>query len=274
MRRQSLEQLERAVAGGPPYAAGLLEALSHDSRAGARRILERCRRRLEALAAEEARREACLAFERTAQSAGHCRVAGVDEAGRGPLAGPIVAAAVVLDGDPPPGLNDSKQLKAEQREILYDQLRGGAHAIGVAIVEAHDIDAWGIQQANMTAMRRAAEALTPAADYLLVDGFSLPASPCPHERIIKGDARSLSIAAASIIAKVTRDRIMQELETRYPGYGFAKHKGYGTRDHLEAIARLGPSPVHRTSFAPIAQAAGPSPLFADTERTPPACASS
>ena len=274
MRRQSLEQLERTVADGPPYAAEFLRALAQDPRAGAQRLLARCERKRDAMAAEEARCHELFAFERAACAAGNQRIAGVDEAGRGPLAGPIVAAAVILNGDAPRGLNDSKQIREDQRETLFDALHAGAHTIGVAVIEPQAIDAWGIQQANMTAMRQAVEALAPAPDYLLVDGFALPGAPCPHERIIKGDARSLTIAAASIIAKVTRDRLMLALDTQYPGYGFAQHKGYGTRAHLDAIAQLGPCPAHRTSFAPIAQAASQSPLFAHPERTPPACAPS
>lgn len=274
MRHQGLQQLERAVADGPPYPDALLQALAADTRKGARRLLARCERRMEAEAREAARREERLAFERKAMHAGYRRIAGVDEAGRGPLAGPIVAAAVVLEGEAPPGLNDSKQLTEAQRAALFDALHDGDHAIGVAVVESHDIDAWGIQQANMTAMRRALDALSTPADYALVDGFALPASPCPHERIIKGDARSLSIAAASVVAKVTRDRIMLALDAQYPGYGFAQHKGYGTRTHIEAIERLGPAPVHRASFAPLSHMATQPSLFPPAERTTPACASS
>ncbi|MBI1317493.1 MAG: ribonuclease HII [Candidatus Hydrogenedens sp.] len=207
------------------------------------------------LAADEAARvEALLAFEAEAEAQGFRAVAGVDEAGRGPLAGPVVAAAVTL-AEPVAGLNDSKQLTEARREALFETLMAGPHAIGVAVVEAGDIDRTGIQPANYAAMARAVAALPRRADYLLVDGFALPGVSQPVLKVIKGDARSLSIAAASIIAKVTRDRLMLEWNERHPGYGFAKHKGYGTREHLEALQRLGPCPIHRRSFAPVAAAA-------------------
>lgn len=249
----SLVDLRAMIAAGPPYDPGLLDALRADARAGARDLLRRVELRLARAADEHVREEACLSHERAARERGYARVAGVDEAGRGPLAGPIVAAAVILGGPIPPGLNDSKKLIEPQREALFDALHAGDHAIGVAIVEPTEIDARGIQSANMQAMCEAVQMLKPLPDYLLVDGFRLPGAPCPHERMIRGDARSLSIAAASIVAKVTRDRIMTALDETYPGYGFARHKGYGTRDHLEAIARLGPCPAHRRSFAPIAR---------------------
>jgi ribonuclease HII len=205
-------------------------------------------------AAESARMAVMLAFEAEAEAQGFSAVAGVDEAGRGPLAGPVVAAAVILSA-PVAGLNDSKQLTEARREALFEELMAGGHAIGAAVVEAEEIDRTGIQPANYAAMARAVAALPCAADYLLVDGFALRGVPQPVLKVIKGDARSLSIAAASIIAKVTRDRLMCEWNDRWPGYGFAKHKGYGTREHLDALARLGPCPIHRRSFAPVAACA-------------------
>jgi len=205
-------------------------------------------------AAESARMALMLSFEAEAEAQGFSAVAGVDEAGRGPLAGPVVAAAVILSA-PVAGLNDSKQLTEARREALYEELMAGGHAIGAAVVEAEEIDRTGIQPANYAAMARAVAALPRAADYLLVDGFALRGVRQPVLKVIKGDARSLSIAAASIIAKVTRDRLMCEWNDRWPGYGFAKHKGYGTREHLDALARLGPCPIHRRSFAPVAACA-------------------
>lgn len=179
-------------------------------------------------------------------------IAGTDEAGRGPIAGPLVAAAVMLDA-PLYGLNDSKQLSEKQRDELYTQLHNGGHAIGVAIKSAHDIDRYGIQQANLSAMAESVAALSPAPEFVLVDGYHLDGLSQQTMRVIKGDSRSLSIAAASIVAKVTRDRILLEMDKQYPGYGFARHKGYGTREHLAALAELGPCPEHRRSFAPLAQ---------------------
>ncbi|MCC6698014.1 MAG: ribonuclease HII [Candidatus Hydrogenedentes bacterium] len=209
---------------------------------------------------EDVRLEAMLCFERDAAARGFQCVAGVDEAGRGPLAGPIVAGAVVLR-EPIPGLNDSKLLTEAQREDLFRRLQDGGHAIGCAIVSAEEIDALGIQSANYAAMLRAVAALTPQPDFLLVDGFSIPGCTTPHLRLVKGDRRSLSIAAASIIAKVTRDRLMIELDGRCPGYGFARHKGYATPEHLEALKRLGPCPAHRRSFAPLATTLETASLF-------------
>ena len=179
-------------------------------------------------------------------------VAGVDEAGRGPLAGPVVAAAVILDpANVPAGLNDSKKLTEAVRERLFAEICASADvAVGIASIDR--IDTMNILRANLWAMARAVDglALRPAA--ALIDGRDVPpALPCPGEAVIKGDARSLSIAAASIIAKVTRDRLMVRLARAYPGYGFERHKGYGTKAHKAAIATLGPSPLHRKSFEPI-----------------------
>lgn len=192
-------------------------------------------------------------FEREGFALGWRRIAGVDEAGRGPLAGPIVAAAVVL-GEPIDGLNDSKQLSEGRRETLFAELERGPHVIGVAIIDPGRIDSVGIQAANYAAMAEAAAALVPPPDFLLVDGFAIRGCEIPQKRIIKGDARSLSIAAASIVAKVTRDRLMVSLHEAYPKYGFDRHKGYGTRAHLDALERNGPCPAHRRSFAPLAAA--------------------
>jgi len=199
-------------------------------------------------------------FEREMAALGFERIAGVDEAGRGPLAGPIVAAAVVL-AHPVAGLNDSKLLSESQRESLFAQLMDGPHAIGCAIIASDQIDAHGIQQANYGVMTQAVHQLAPPPDYLLVDGFTIPGCAVPHLRIVKGDRRSQSIAAASIVAKVTRDRLMIGYDAEFPGYGFAKHKGYGTAEHLDAIRRLGPCPIHRRSFAPLAVQVDTAPLF-------------
>lgn len=191
-----------------------------------------------------------LQFEREVAESGFVRIAGVDEAGRGPLAGPIVAGAVVL-GEATQGFNDSKQLSARQRDELYDILLAGEHTTGLGIVEADVIDRVGIQSANYKAMLDAAQQVTPPPDFLLVDGFEIRGCAIPQKGIVKGDARSYSIAAASILAKVTRDRMMDALDVRYPEYGFARHKGYGTKEHLKALERHGPCPAHRRSFAPL-----------------------
>lgn len=198
--------------------------------------------------------------ERVAVGSGLRLLAGVDEAGRGPLAGPIVAGAVMLAG-PIEGVNDSKQLSEKKREILYAAICDGTHAVGITVIEATMIDSMGLQQANYAAMVQAAEQLVPAPQLLLVDGFTIRGCPFEQKKLIKGDQLSQSIAAASIVAKVTRDRIMVELDSAYPEYGFARHKGYGTKAHLEAIHQYGPCPAHRRSFAPIAQAIESGTLF-------------
>ena len=258
--RQTLRTLRERLAGGPPYDEELLALLRDDPRAGAQSLYRSCAWRVRRAEADEARMRAMMKFEREARERGFCRVAGVDEAGRGPLAGPIVAAAVVLN-HPVPGLNDSKQLTAGQREALFAQLHEEGHGIGTAVVSAEEIDHSGIQCANYAAMARAVLRLEPGPDFLLVDGFSIPGCIVPQKRIVKGDARSQSIAAASIVAKVIRDRILVELDKHYPEYGFAQHKGYATASHLAAIEQYGPCDAHRRSFAPMAQSTETACLF-------------
>ena len=178
-------------------------------------------------------------------------VAGVDEAGRGPLAGPVVVAACILNPDHiPQGLNDSKKLTSAKREKLFDEILENAHC-SVISLSASEIDRGNIRAVTLKAMVEAVHALAVTPGAVLVDGRDWPNMPCVGEAIIKGDALSLSIAAASILAKVTRDRLMKQAAQFWPGYGFDKHAGYGTASHLEAIARLGPCPVHRMSFAPL-----------------------
>jgi ribonuclease HII len=180
------------------------------------------------------------------------RVAGVDEAGRGPLAGPVVAGAVILDVENPvAGLKDSKCLSASRRERLFDEIQEKALAWSVAYASVEEIDSINILQATMLAMRRAVDALRPTAEYALIDGNRCPELSCPARAIIKGDSRVAAISAASILAKVTRDREMQVLDAKYPGYGLAQHKGYPSRAHIEALEMLGASPVHRRSYAPV-----------------------
>lgn len=190
-------------------------------------------------------------FERSALTRGFARVAGIDEAGRGPWAGPVVAAAVILDPDDlPEGLNDSKKLIPARRAELHDIILAKAE-VGIGIVDVAVIDRDNILQATYAAMIQAVTALASAPLFALVDGNRAPKLACPVETVIEGDGKCMSIAAASIIAKVTRDRMMVDLDQQYPGYGFAKHKGYGTAEHQEALARLGPTTHHRRSFEPI-----------------------
>lgn len=176
-------------------------------------------------------------------------ICGIDEAGRGPLAGPVCAAAVILPfGCTIDGLNDSKKLTEKKREQLFDTIQEQALAYAIALVDYETIDRINILEATYVAMQQAVERLHPAADYALVDGNRSKGLVIPHQCVVGGDAKSPSIAAASILAKVTRDRLMLEQDALYPAYGFAKHKGYGTKAHYQAILEHGPSPIHRMTF--------------------------
>lgn len=180
------------------------------------------------------------------------RVAGVDEAGRGPLAGPVVAAAVILDDNNPlEGLRDSKRLTAARRDRLFDEIREKALAWSVASASVAEIDTINILQATLVAMQRAVDGLLPMAEFVFIDGNRCPALACPTQAVIKGDDRVAAISAASIIAKVTRDREMQSLDEQYPGYGLAQHKGYPSKAHLAALESLGITDSHRRSYAPV-----------------------
>lgn len=194
-------------------------------------------------------------FEKNAWKLGHQLVVGIDEAGRGPLAGPVSAAAVLL----PKGfkhslLDDSKKLSEKKRDLIYDDLMADDRIVwGHAYADAEEIDSINILKATHAAMARAVDALKLEAPYCLIDGLAVPNFPYESEGIVKGDSKSMSIAAASIIAKVKRDRAMVDYAEQFPGYGFERHKGYGTKAHLEALRSLGPCPIHRRSFAPVAQ---------------------
>jgi len=195
-------------------------------------------------------------FERKAHGCGYRLIAGIDEAGRGPLAGPVVAAAVIL----PPGyeqgdtslqgvpINDSKKLTPRQRGKLYETITRDAISVGIGVVEAPEIDAVNILQATLAAMKEAVLALLPPPDYLLIDGLNRIDLDTPQETIVSGDSRSLSVAAASIVAKVSRDRLMEMYHRQFPQYNFLRNKGYGTREHREAILKYGRSKIHRRSF--------------------------
>ncbi len=196
-------------------------------------------------------------WEAVALARGYASVCGIDEAGRGPLAGPVVAAAVILpQGYELPGLTDSKKLTARRRELLFAELMADERVVKtIASASVQEIDELNILRATHLAMRRAAEGLARkgrGADFCLIDGLPVPNFPFPSHALVKGDARSLSISAASVLAKVTRDHDMAELDKLFPQYGFAKHAGYGTKAHLEALARYGVTEHHRRSFAPVA----------------------
>ncbi len=193
-------------------------------------------------------------FERAACKLGFLRVAGLDEVGRGPMFGPVVAAAVILKkGVRLQGLTDSKQLTEKQRNEFDLIIRTDAVAWAIAAVDVDTIDRINILRASLLAMRMAAEQLAIAPDYLLIDGRDTIDWPCPQQAIVQGEATSRSVAAASVLAKVHRDRLLLELDAVYPGYGLARHKGYCSPEHMEALARLGPTPLHRKSYQPVAQ---------------------
>jgi ribonuclease HII len=204
---------------------------------------------------EGARRICNLRYERRLWAGGITRIAGIDEAGRGPLAGPVVAAAVVLYRRfSLPGLTDSKLLPEKLRTEMFEVIiRDGAVAYGVGSAEPEEIDRVNILQATYLAMQRAVAALTAPPDYLLIDGLPVPVFQAPQTAIVQGDGISLSIAAASVIAKVTRDRMMRDIDSQFPQYRFAEHKGYATPEHLDLLRIHGPCPVHRRSFSPVAQ---------------------
>lgn len=203
--------------------------------------------------------------EKRLRAEGFTHIAGVDEAGRGPLAGPVVAAACILPEDVFfENLNDSKQLSHLEREELYLALIGHPQVIyGIGVMEVEVIDRVNILQATFLAMKKAVELLATKPDYLLIDGNQLPVFDIPTESLVQGDSLSVSIAAASILAKVTRDRLMLDLDAKYPEYGFKQHKGYATEQHLEAIYKHGPSPIHRTSFDPVKSMLNPQPVQID-----------
>jgi ribonuclease HII len=198
-------------------------------------------------------------LESALRARGLLRVAGVDEAGRGPLAGPVAAAAVVLPaGWSCAGLDDSKKLTPARRERLFEAITSDRSvAWALAFADPEEIDRLNILRATHAAMARAVQALGPEVDHCLIDGLPVPAFPWPHDGVVKGDGISLSIAAASIIAKVSRDRLMLEISREFPEYGFERHMGYGTKDHLAALRRHGPCRIHRRSFQPVAQLALP-----------------
>lgn len=257
--QQSLSELtEHFLTRARPVPAGLLEALEADPRQGARTLARRLRAREGKNRAEGQRLRHLLRFESELWEQGYTHIAGVDEAGRGPLAGPVVAAAAILPrGWRLEGLDDSKKIGDEaRREELAESIKRGAVAWAVGQAEAEEIDRLNIRRASLLAMHRAVEGLGLRPDYVLLDAFTIPECPLPQRGIIKGDALSLSIAAASVLAKTTRDRRMRELDMEYPGYGLAEHKGYPTAEHVRALREKGVLPIHRRSFAPVRECLG------------------
>ncbi|AFM42514.1 ribonuclease HII [Desulfosporosinus acidiphilus SJ4] len=252
LSQMNVKEIEIALYKDP--SPQMLDACQNDPRQGVRRLAERLIKQKQALSQEDARIQQLLVEEKKLWQNGFLLIAGIDEAGRGPLAGPVVAAACILPTRfNLPGLNDSKALTESRREKLFTKIQTQAIDYAIGSAEPAEIDALNILQATKLAMKRAVEGLTVRPHYLLIDALTLPAVNLPQFPLVRGDQLSASIAAASILAKVTRDRLMTELDTLYPEYTFAKNKGYGTSDHMKVLRRLGPCPLHRRSFAPVKQ---------------------
>ncbi len=259
--QQSVTQLKaRFFDDREPMPRGLLEALETDSRRNARELAARLRGRQQADRAEGLRLRRLLKYESELWARGFALVAGVDEAGVGPLAGPVVAGAVTLPRDYKlRELDDSKRLDEATRERLARQIKQDAVAWAIGVAGVEEIDRLNIYHASLLAMRRAVESLSAKPDFILVDARAIPDCATPQRGIIRGDSLSASIAAASIIAKTTRDAMMTELDRQYPGYGLAAHKGYPTRRHVDALRELGASPIHRRGYRPVREALGLDP---------------
>ena len=248
MNKKSISQIkEEFEQADAAQRAVLYEVYSSDDRAGVKKLVSAYRKKEEALQKERMRLEDMRSFEH--KYSAYSLICGIDEAGRGPLAGPVVAGAVILPKDCEIlYLNDSKKLSPAKREALYEEIMEKAEAVGVGMASPARIDEINILQATYEAMREAVDNLGVTPELLLNDAVTIPDVSIPQVPIIKGDAKSVSIAAASIIAKVTRDRLMVQYDEILPGYGFARHKGYGSKDHIEAIRRLGSTPIHRQTF--------------------------
>jgi ribonuclease HII len=254
---------KRYVDGAEPISAQILTRLQRDSRQGVRKLYESLKKRFERDRLERVRQDSMRHFERVLWKSGIQDIAGVDEAGVAPLAGPVVAAAVMF---PPEvyvdGVDDSKKLDAPTRSRLAVEIRRKASGVAVGIATVQEIDQVNIYHASLLAMRRAVEGLPRAPQHVLVDARTVPGIPMPQNAFNKGDGINFTIAAASIIAKTSRDAMLEELDARYPGYGFAAHKGYPTPEHRRAFLELGPCPEHRMSFPVIHEMLGEySPRF-------------
>ena len=232
----------------------ILNVLQQDSRKAVQNLAMKYQRYLEKQEKERQRIRAMWEYEKSAKEKGYQWIAGTDEVGRGPLAGPVVAAAVILPENADlPGINDSKKLSEKQREYLDTLIKEQAVAWTIASLNENEIDQLNILEASRLAMKNAVSGLSQPADFVLVDGLANPRIALPSEAIVKGDSRSISIAAASIIAKVYRDRLMDEYDKLYPGYGFAANKGYPTEEHLKGVTEQGPCPIHRMTFRPLSE---------------------
>jgi ribonuclease HII len=257
MKQLSLKEIQDKYAADATVSPAILRKLQRDPRTGARRLYKMLAKRYDDQKKERNRLDAMLHFERLLWKAGIERIAGVDEVGMGPLAGPVVAASVVF---PPEteiaGIDDSKALDEETRNRLDQEIRAKASAFSIGMVEVEEIDRINIYHAGIRAMQLAVSNLPVAPQHILVDSRTIPGFTQPQNSFDKGDGINFSIAAASIVAKVYRDRLMTKLDAEYPGYGFASHKGYATPEHQRAIRELGPCPIHRRSFDYIRELRG------------------
>lgn len=250
-KTQTIKEIKEQLKADTKVARDYLEKLKQDPRKGVQTAIRQYEIRLEKQALIVENYEMMQSYERAYRNKGKQYIAGIDEVGRGPLAGPVVSAAVILPEDPDlAGINDSKQLSETEREMWADRIKNVALAINYSVVSPEKIDALNIYEATRVSMKESVEGLSIEPDCLLIDAMRID-SPIIQEKIIKGDAKSISIAAASIIAKVTRDNIMKELAVKYPGYGFERNAGYGTKDHLNGLETLGVTPIHRKSFRPV-----------------------
>lgn len=249
--KQTIKEIEMILQSVTEPDDPFVKKCQQDERKGVQALLQRWKKKQEELMAEKRRFEKMMVYEREAQKQGFQYVAGIDEVGRGPLAGPVVAAAVILPENIfISGINDSKKLSSKKREQLYQEIKNEALAIGIGVVGADVIDEINIYQATKKAMNIAINQLSIFPDFLLIDAMKID-TPITQRSLIKGDSLSVSIASASIIAKVYRDRLMMEYSKKYPEYQFEKNAGYGTSEHIQAIRKFGPTPIHRKTFAPI-----------------------
>lgn len=248
-----IEELRKMLAASEQVDEEILSALAKDARSGVQKLYNKLINERDKEIKEKERLKNIHQYEDKCCSQGYRLIAGVDEAGRGPLAGPVAAGAVILPEDIEimAGVNDSKQLTAGKRKQLAERIKEAALCWSVALATVEEIERLNIRNASLLAMARAVDKLDLKPDILLVDGFIIPGVKIKQQAIVGGDAKSLSIAAASILAKVERDKIMEEYHALYPRYGFDQHKGYGTRQHIEAIMQHGPCPVHRRDFKPV-----------------------
>ena len=247
----TIKEIQQRLELVTDLADPFLAEAANDLRSGVQKAIEKRKRVIQAELDEDLRLEQMLRYEKELYKAGYQAIAGIDEVGRGPLAGPVVAAAVILPpGCKIKGLNDSKKIPKKKHQEIYQTVMNKALAVGVGLIDNEIIDQVNIYEATKLAMKEALSVLSHKPDYLLIDAMKLDVD-IPQESIIKGDANSQSIAAASIVAKVTRDKLMADYDKEYPGYDFAQNAGYGTKSHLQGLERHGVTPIHRKTFEPI-----------------------